>query len=1094
MTEIKCIPITFDYRIINSEPFIRMWGKTDKGESCCAFFSGFKPYFYTNAPIEEIDILPEVTSSEEVEKYLPFGFQTQSTTLTKVFADIPSSVPKLRELITSIGNYRTFEADLPFAHRFEIDQKIGGFRFYKLKGRFLGKELTQASKNFLVESFKPLELEVDPFDILKILSFDLEIETEKGKGLPHPSRNRILSIGISIFGKESFCLTLDQFDSEIEMIQKFIEIIREADPDIITGFNIINFDLKYLDERISVLNKNQKTREKRARLAISRDNVRDKIKFREGHGGKKTIESRALVAGRIILDTGSLTRKNFSLNSYTLKNISEHLLSTPKLDLTPSEINEAFQSNMEKLIEYNIRDAELPLLILKELNLLLRYSQLSRLLNLNLDSTLYHGPGYLVSHCYFVQFQKNNRLVPTKERLPINDSKNNFQKIGALVLDPTKSFFHNVGIFDFASLYPSIIIKNNISPDSLLLFSSKEQQKKIQTPNGSQFIDPEIYQGIIPKFLKNLIEERNLVKRKIKELRDQGRKKELDFLDAKQNSLKIIANSFYGSFGWEQSRLFDIRLANAITSTGRDILTKTKDLIEGKLNKKVIYGDSIGKNELLMLWKNGKPLVTPIQNVFANELKEGSLSFWRGTKEIVKCSELECLSWNPKRDLIERKRVTNIIRHWKPKIFQIKDSLGTFQATGNHAILNSEKLFESIESIRSIFRFTFSLDPPISQEKFKNFDWSIYKLWNHLVAGNNILKFPNITTAHLKSIYNDLRNLIGENFLTPSIWKQLEKEISLNGFFKFPESIYNLPNKSDRINYLKELKIDWFTKLINSNLVLTHDSFKRKNQIKIIHKEEVDYNDFVYDLQVPDNENFFDIWGRVFHNTDSCWVELEETTEREERDKEIQEIKNSVEKLTGLGINCEGIIKTGILIAKKRYALLFDSGEIKTKGIETIRRDWAPIVNETIQQLLNLILVEQKSKEAKYFIRDQIKKIQTFDISKDDPTPFILTRKITKDPKKYKTKPGHIVLFEKLKRRRELDLHIGDRIEFLVIDGQGQMKNRCETVEFARIRGLKIDRDYYIHHQILPPVMRILNIFSISTEELLNDSIQQRLF
>jgi len=1077
---IEFVPLSIDYRIESNQPIIRIWGRTREDQSICVFVKGFEPYFYTD--LEEIPPFPEIKKVEKVKKFAPFGFQTSKKEFTKVTTDLPGSVKKIREVIHTQA--QTWESDLPFAHRFEIDADIPGTKFCSVEGKEMPPR-TLAEINFLANSIKPTNLSLDPFQNLRILSFDIEVRTTSG--LPVGGRNPILSIGITKskgdHNSSEVLIARDidtpipncrSFSSEREMIREFIETIRTFDPDIITGFNVVNFDLKYLSDRIEFLNKEVRRRDQKLRLAIGRENKREKVSFREGQGGKKTIEMSASITGRIILDAASLIRKNFALPSYSLKKVAEELLSYPKLDLSPKEINETFIKDPAKLIEYNQRDAELPIAILKELGLLLRYSQLSELLHLSLDEVISHGTGFLVEHQFFRLFRSNDRLMP------FNHHSNESQtKKGATVLNPTKNVFENVAIFDFSSLYPSLIIHHNISPDTLILEEKQEIPYQL-APNGAKFVSPDTHIGILPNYLKNLIEERKKVKEQIK---IEKEKRKLEFLEAKQNSLKILANSFYGAIGWEASRLFNIQITNAITAYGRSALEKATNLIKNKFNTEIIYGDSIGKNEIIMLWKCGRPLIAPIQIIFILESFNGI--WWRGDKQVVKCKDLECLSLNLKTKRIERKRVREIIRHWKPKIWRFNTMAGSFEATGDHSILNGDGEFEDASELETVRQYEFSL----LEEFFHpvEFDEHKYDIF-HLLADGGYIFSPTITP-----IPNELQPtaelLFGTHHLDEKIINEFQKHATLLGFFKVPDYLLSINNKQDRIEILEKLPAKFYQSLLFSNLI-REEKLNDFTISKILSKEEVEYNDFVYDLSVEHNENFLDIFGRVFHNTDSCWVELPEV---DDFSLLINSIKEEIENETGLKIDFEKYIKKGIITSKKRYALLLDDDSIETKGIETVRREWPPLVADTIKLVLSALLKKNSIKLAKQIVRNQVQRIKDFNLAEDDPTPFLLTRKITKDPRAYKSKPGHIVLFEKMKRRREELPSLGDRIEFVVVSGRRLVRDRCETVNFARQHNLNIDKDYYINHLLLPPVMRILSLFNVSTDEILHRTIQLRL-
>jgi DNA polymerase I len=136
-------------------------------------------------------------------------------------------------------------------------------------------------------------------------------------------------------------------------------------------------------------------------------------------------------------------------------------------------------------------------------------------------------------------------------------------------------------------MYPSIFIYYNICPTTFL--KDKISLEKIETPLGVCFVSKKIREGIIPKIIFRLIKERDVVKKLLKISTDENEKR---VLDARQEALKRMANAFYGYTGYMRARLYSIEIANAITSCGRFLIQKTKEIIESDKRFKVIYGDT----------------------------------------------------------------------------------------------------------------------------------------------------------------------------------------------------------------------------------------------------------------------------------------------------------------------------------------------------------------------------------------------------------------------------------------------------------------------------------------------------------------------
>jgi DNA polymerase I len=136
-------------------------------------------------------------------------------------------------------------------------------------------------------------------------------------------------------------------------------------------------------------------------------------------------------------------------------------------------------------------------------------------------------------------------------------------------------------------MYATIFISYNICPTTIII--DKTNEETLKTPIGVQFISPKKREGKIPQILKTLISERAKVKVEMKKEQDPSKKRALD---AKQEALKRMGNSFYGYSGYLMARVYMLNIANAITSCGRNYIQKTKEIVESKTPYKVIYGDT----------------------------------------------------------------------------------------------------------------------------------------------------------------------------------------------------------------------------------------------------------------------------------------------------------------------------------------------------------------------------------------------------------------------------------------------------------------------------------------------------------------------
>ncbi|MFH1622994.1 MAG: DNA polymerase domain-containing protein [Candidatus Aenigmatarchaeota archaeon] len=187
-------------------------------------------------------------------------------------------------------------------------------------------------------------------------------------------------------------------------------------------------------------------------------------------------------------------------------------------------------------------------------------------------------------------------------------------------------------------------------------------------------------------------------------------------------------------------------------------------------------------------------------------------------------------------------------------------------------------------------------------------------------------------------------------------------------------------------------------------------------------------------------------------------------------------------------IKTEGVFKSLLILTKKRYAgWLFEKadgdGEIITKGIETIRRDWCDLVGETLYSVLEIVMKEQNPKKAFEFVRGVMRKLQNNEIPIDK---LVITKSISKPIKSYKGVQPHIEVVKKMRMRSPSDAPgVGDRVGYVIVHGMQLLSNRAEDPKYVKARGIKVDYKYYMENQLVPPLERVFDAMGIEKSELL---------
>ena len=172
-----------------------------------------------------------------------------------------------------------------------------------------------------------------------------------------------------------------------------------------------------------------------------------------------------------------------------------------------------------------------------------------------------------------------------------------------------------------------------------------------------------------------------------------------------------------------------------------------------------------------------------------------------------------------------------------------------------------------------------------------------------------------------------------------------------------------------------------------------------------------------------------------------------------------------------------GFYRRGFFVSKKRYAVI-ENGEIIAKGLELVRRDWAPIVKKTQESVLMAILKEGDSNKAIMEVKKVLKRIKNGEV---DNKELIIHTQITKPLSDYKQVGPH-VLAAKIIEEHGVKVSRGTIIQYIIRKGKGSISQRAVPYEYSE--GVDYDKEYYINNQIIPAIGRIMEPFGYSKRDL----------
>ena len=581
-----------DYVNLDDKPVVRFFGKTEKGESVCVFYEGFKPYFYAAGEglREALEGEPEVMNIEQAERNV-IGHHTPRKVF-KITIRNPAKTPDLREKLRALG-ITVYEADVLFKYRVMADMGLSGMGWCRTEGdQFANTETVQADKKFTVKKLVPIDKGGNAD--LKYLAFDLECVSSSG-ALPDPKKDPIIMVSLVFShpfeGNKSVVLSTRKgdnvmsFDSESGMLEEFVKMVKRYDPDFMTGYNCNNFDFPYILDRMYKLD---------VKPFLGRC-----LQKRTSHR-KIGISTKVNLTGRIALDSFAIVKKDFSLQRYSLNFVANALIGEQKEDVKHSEIEKFWKGSDEefrKLAEYCRKDSQLALDLVQKMKLIDKHTALSKVSGTLLQDTLDSGETTRIENYMLRVFNQKGYVFPCKPDDATAAKRGLGRKEelgGGAVLEPVKGLHSSVAVLDFKSMYPSIIRSFNICPTTKVNQGQEEgagvkKEDLTITPAGTWFLKKERKRGIVPDLLETLMNERGAVKKAMKDVKDENKHREMH---AKQWALKIMANAMYGYFGYARSKLFDLDIANSITSIGRETIHNTKDVVEKKYGYQIVYGDT----------------------------------------------------------------------------------------------------------------------------------------------------------------------------------------------------------------------------------------------------------------------------------------------------------------------------------------------------------------------------------------------------------------------------------------------------------------------------------------------------------------------
>jgi len=431
--------------------------------------------------------------------------------LRKFYTDDPSQVR-----IERAKYPKTWEADIIYTRRFLVDMGI-----YK------GIEFPEGGRQVTKDEIKPCaEVDIEPL----VLFLDIEVLQREGFPEPEKADQPVISFSFRTNKNERYFTYIVSnndnekisangknitvyISTEEDLLCAFSNIIEKIDPDIITGWNIANFDFTYLKNR-----------------------------FKKLH--LKWIDERRFE----VFDLLEGYKKIFSQPSYTLKRIAEieGIEKHESIETFKNSIG-YYETDIRKFVEYNRKDVEYVYEIDKKHSLIKYFLELKYLTGLeSIENTLISS--VLIDTMLLRIARERGIALPTK---PEATEKKEYE--GAYVMAEKAGLYENIAVFDFSSYYPSIVLNFSLSPENI------DEQGEIKGNKD---------EGIVPELVRRMITEK---KRRSDELKNaQPGSQEYRYLFLKRQVVKDIVNATYGVLAFNKFRLYKPELAAKVTEIARN--------------------------------------------------------------------------------------------------------------------------------------------------------------------------------------------------------------------------------------------------------------------------------------------------------------------------------------------------------------------------------------------------------------------------------------------------------------------------------------------------------------------------------------------
>jgi len=963
-------------------------------------------------------------------------------------------------------------------------------------------------------------------------------------GFPKLQGDAIIQIGstVSRFGSDKIlykhivCLNktdevkgidLEYYNTEIKVIKAWKEFIQRLDPDIITGYNIFGFDMKYIWERCEELNYIDSFSVNLGRM-LNRKTILDKKELSSSALGENIMYFFDM-DGVVQIDMLKVMQRDHKLDSFKLDFVAQTFLKDKKDDISPREIFEKFLGNSEDravIAKYCVQDCALCNRLMHKLKVIGNNIAMGNVCSVPLAYLFMRGQSIKIFSLVSRECHHKDYVIPVVgggADVKLNMLEDTAGYEGAIVLEPKCDMYLDdpITVFDYSSLYPSCMISRNLSHDAFVndpayaniegveyvtieydIYEGTGDKKKVigkktcvfaQFPNGEK--------GVLPTILMNLLKNRKNTRLKIEyqTFTMKDGKEIIGYVN--ENDLKNTELTGYKVLDVDSGDKTDILVSEIISA--KDTFTDSeKSVLDAqqlayKITANSLYGQTGSRYSAIYLKE-----IAACTTATGREMIYLAKNFMEKTYNVEVVYGDSVMPYTP---ILLRNKITGEIitktidsidnTNWKPyDVFKAGDSnrrekqqieISEYETWTDNGWSSIKRVIKH-KSNHAIYRILTDtgLVDVTEDHSLLSENKEIIKPTEVNIGTKLLCGFPPKSEMSSeisseipidKSYTNDFRTT-KSHIEAQNIYMQMKPK---------GDVIIDERNGTIELFYMEHYNKNFHSKGFHAKYI---KKIENLNAIKRIEKLYDSYDDYVYDLETEEGNFQAGIGNIIVKNTDSIFCKFPLDCPKEERLQKAIHLGIAAEKAVKAvlpafqSLAYEKVLFPLILLSKKRYiGNLYEKDPKKFKeksmGVVTKRRDNAHIVKIVYGGIIQILLNKNNLEEAVEFLQDKLQDL----IDGKIPLENLIISKTLRSTYKDPTKIAHKVLADRMGDR---DIGnkpmVNDRVPYIYIktlDANGDVPklqgDRIEHPDYIREQNLTPDYYHYITNQILKPVCQL---------------------